>query len=32
MPTNETKNDLKSIDREIGARIRSAREVLGVSQ
>ncbi|MEI3853596.1 MULTISPECIES: helix-turn-helix domain-containing protein [unclassified Ensifer] len=32
MPTNETKNDLRSIDREIGARIRSIREVLGVSQ
>ncbi|MCA1371218.1 helix-turn-helix transcriptional regulator [Bradyrhizobium sp. BRP14] len=32
MPTEETKNDRKSIDLEIGSRIRATREVLGVSQ
>jgi transcriptional regulator with XRE-family HTH domain len=32
MPTEQIKNDRKSIDVEIGARIRATREVLGVSQ
>ncbi|MDK1389727.1 Antitoxin PezA [Ensifer psoraleae] len=32
MPTEETKNDRRSIDQEIGARVRATREVLGVSQ
>ena len=32
MPTEKTKNDRKSIDVDIGSRIRATREVLGVSQ
>ncbi|WP_373414619.1 helix-turn-helix domain-containing protein [Ensifer aridi] len=32
MPTEETKNDRKSIELEIGSRIRATREVLGVTQ
>ncbi|YCI04559.1 helix-turn-helix domain-containing protein [Ensifer sp. D2-11] len=32
MPTDEAANDMQSIDREIGARLRSTRQVLGVSQ
>lgn len=32
MPTDEAVNDMQSIDREIGAQLRSARQVLGVSQ
>ncbi|WP_198516949.1 helix-turn-helix domain-containing protein [Sinorhizobium meliloti] len=32
MPIDEGANDMQSIDREIGARLRSTRQVLGVSQ
>lgn len=32
MPTGEAANDMRSIDREIGARLRSTRQVLGISQ
>lgn len=32
MPTDEAANDMRSIDREIGARLRSTRRVLGISQ
>lgn len=32
MPTDEAANDMRSIDREIGARLRSTRQVLGISQ
>jgi predicted transcriptional regulator len=32
MPTDEAAHDMRSIDREIGARLRSTRQVLGISQ
>lgn len=32
MPTDEAANDMRSIDREIGARLGSTRQVLGISQ
>lgn len=32
MPTDEAANDMRSIDGEIGASLRSTRQVLGISQ
>ncbi|MDX0178357.1 helix-turn-helix domain-containing protein [Sinorhizobium meliloti] len=32
MPTDEATDEMRSIDREIGARLRSTRQVLGISQ
>ncbi|AGG71631.1 hypothetical protein SM2011_b23184 (plasmid) [Sinorhizobium meliloti 2011] len=32
MPTDEATNDMRPIDREMGARLRSTRQVLGIGQ